>query len=58
MARPNTPEDGLEAIEAAARILGLDVPEACREGVTANLALLQSHVAVLATASAEDEAAA
>lgn len=54
MAQPNTPEDRLEAIEIAAQTLGLDVPEACRDGVAANLALLQSHVAVLTAALAED----
>ncbi len=43
MAGVETPE----SIDAAARILGIAVPEACREGIAQNLDLLRRHVAVL-----------
>ena len=54
MARPEAPD----AIDEAALLLGLDVPEACHDGVAANLALLRTHVAVLASVPAEEGPAA
>ena len=47
-----------EAVAEAARILGLDVPEPCQEGVAQNLALLRNHIAVLESCPAEDGSAA
>jgi hypothetical protein len=44
-----------EAIDAAARLLALDLPEACREGVAQNLDLLRSHLAIVEAAPAEDD---
>ena len=53
MAQPKTPD----AIDSAAAILGLEIPETCRDGVAANLALLQGHFAVVAAVLAEKDAA-
>ena len=50
MAQPET----REAIDAAARILALALPEACREGVAQNLDLLRSHLAIVESCPAED----
>jgi hypothetical protein len=50
MAQP----ENREAIDAAARILGLDVPELCHEGIAANLVLLQTHFAVVTACPAEE----
>jgi len=36
-----------EAIDEAARLLGLTVPEACYDGIARNLELLGGHVACL-----------
>ncbi len=54
MAQPDT----REAIDAAARILALELPEACRVGVAQNLDLLRSHLAVVEACPAEDDPAA
>ena len=35
------------AVDELAEVLGLDLPEACREGVVANLELLAKHAQVL-----------
>ena len=54
MAQPET----REAIDAAARLLALELPEACREGVARNLDLLRSHLAIVEACPAEDGPAA
>ena len=51
MAQPET----REAIDAAARILALALPEACREGVAQNLELLRSHLAIVEACPAGDD---
>ncbi len=43
-----------QGIEAAARLLGFDLPEACRDGVEQNLALLRAHFAILESMPAEN----
>jgi len=43
-----------EAIDVAARILGIAVPEACYEGIAQNLDLLRRHVATLEACPAEE----
>ncbi len=53
MAQPETPD----SIDEAALMLGLKVPEACRDGVAANLALLRTHAAVLFAVPPEGEPA-
>ena len=44
-----------EAIDQAARMLALDVPEPCYAGIAQNMALLSQHVAVLQACPAEDD---
>ena len=55
MAQPETEKANPDAIREAAAVLGLDVPEACHEGIAANLRLLKTHFAVVAAAIAEKD---
>ncbi len=41
------PSDEHEAIDGAAKVLALDVPDACLPGIAQNLALLRTHFAVV-----------
>ncbi len=45
----------LKAIDEAADILALDMPDACREGVAQNLDLLRTHALIVDAALTEDE---
>ncbi|MBW8882230.1 MAG: DUF4089 domain-containing protein [Asticcacaulis sp.] len=49
-------EQAGDRIEETAKMLGLDLPEACREGVAANLDLLTRHVKVLDDVLDRDDA--
>ena len=53
MAQPETPD----AIDSVAAILELEIPETCRDGVAANLILLQGHFAVVAAVLTEKDIA-
>jgi hypothetical protein len=46
---------GPEAIDDAARILALDVPDACRDGIAQNLSLLRTHALIVAAALADGD---
>jgi len=50
-----SPSKGSETIGDAARILALDVPDACREGIAQNLSLLRTHALIVAAALAEGD---
>ena len=51
MLRPQT----REAMDAAARLLDLALPDACREGVAQSLDLLRSHLAIVEACPGEDD---
>ena len=42
-----------EAIDAAAEILALAIPEACRDGIVQNLDLLRHHLAIVESGPVE-----
>jgi len=45
-----------DVIDASARLLGLELPPACRAGVAQNLVLLRGHMAILEAAPDESDA--
>ena len=50
---PIRTEDAAAGADAIARWLGIEIPEACRDGVAANLAILTRHMAVVQAAAAD-----
>ncbi len=51
--RPDNYTDNL--IDQAAAMLGLDIPDACRDGIAANLDLLARHAKILESYLADQD---